>query len=289
MSDPAPAWVVPAMRLGYGGRGVVYTVVGVLAFLAAWSGGNAEGTTGALTQLRDQAWGVAVLIAIAIGMFAYAIWRGIDSLMDLEDYGSDAKGLVARIGMVVTGLIHLALGVWVVGMLIGSGGSGGEGAESLTAQVMQKSWGRYAIGIAAACVIGAGIYYMVKGYTRSYRKHLRLTQMTERLTPVMRGGLYAYGFVIALIGLFLLWAAWTYDASQAGGLDQAFSTIRAAPFGRILLGVVALGLVGFAVFNFVNAVYRVVPRRAGDDVATLASKAQSQMRQAKARAETAMR
>lgn len=280
MPDRAPAWVVPAMRLGYGGRGVVYVVVGILAFMAALNGGQAEGTTEALSGLQDQAWGVAVLIAIAVGMFAYAAWRGIDSVMDLDDHGTDAKGIVARAGLIVTGLIHLALGIWVVALLLGSGGASGEGAQSLTAQVMQKSWGRWAIGIAGACTIGAGIYYAVKGYTREYRKHLRLTPATEKLTPAMRAGLYAHGLVVGIIGGFLLWAAWTYDPSQAGGLDQAFETIRGAPFGRILLGLVALGLIGFAIFNFVNAIYRVVPRRAGNDVPTLASRAEARIRQA---------
>ena len=291
MADRAPAWVDPVMRVGYGGRGVVYVVVGVLAFLAAWKGGSAEGTTGALKQLEQQSWGTIVLIVIALGMFCYAAWRLIDSFMDLESYGTDAKGIVARIGLIVTGLIHAALGVYVVTLLFGSGGGGGSGnsAEGITAQIMQQSWGRWAIGIAGLCTIGAAIYYFHKGHKEKYRSKIHRTRMTERLNPAMKAGLYAHGVVVGLIGIFLLWAAWTYDPSQAGGLADAFRTIRGAAFGRVLLGLVALGLIGFAVFCFVNAVYRIVPRLAGDDVATLARRAEGKARRAKAQAKAAMR
>lgn len=51
--DQAPNWVVPAMRVGFATRGVTYVLIGVLAALAGWTGGQAEGTTGALASLRS--------------------------------------------------------------------------------------------------------------------------------------------------------------------------------------------------------------------------------------------
>ncbi|HUF57191.1 MAG TPA: DUF1206 domain-containing protein [Thermohalobaculum sp.] len=292
MPDRVPAWVDSVMRIGYGGRAIVYVVVGVLAFLAAWQGGSAEGTAGALQQIKDQSWGTIVLISIALGMFCYAAWRVIDGVMDLEAHGTGAKGFVARTGLIVTGLIHLALGIYVVTLLLGNGGgSGGSDSspEGITAKVMEYDRGRWVIGIAGLCVIGAGIYYFIKGYKEKYRSEIHATRMTERLNPVLKAGLYAHGVVIVLIGIFLFWAAWTYDSSQAGGLADAFHTIRGAAFGRILLGLVALGLVGFAVFCAVSAVYRIVPRLAGDDIPTLARQAEGKAHRAKAEAKAAMR
>ena len=99
MAERAPAWVVPVMRAGYGARAATYLIVGVLAFLAAWQGGQAEGTTDAIEQLRGYAWGLAAMWAIALGLIAYAAWRFIDAWMDLEDYGSNAKGIFARGGL----------------------------------------------------------------------------------------------------------------------------------------------------------------------------------------------
>ena len=132
MSEKAPAWVVPVMRAGYAARGAVYTVVGGLALLAAWRGGQAEGTTDALAELRGVPWGVALLWAIAIGLIAYMIWRLIDAWMDLECEGTDAKGMVARAGQAITGVIHGAIGVSVATTAMGGGNGGGGGAQTAT-------------------------------------------------------------------------------------------------------------------------------------------------------------
>lgn len=280
----APAWVVPAMRAGYGARGIVYAIVGVLALLAALRGGQAEGTTGALGQFDDQPWGIAILIVIAVGMFCYAFWRVLAGAMDLEEYGADAKGIVARVGQVVTGLIHAGLGVYAVLLVTGvtSGGGSGDGAETVTGMVMQYAWGRYLVGAAGLVTLGAGLYYFYKAYSQKYREKLYCTEFSEKLHPVLQAGLVAHGVAIGLVGAFLVWAAWTYDADKAGGLGQAFAAVRSATHGQILLALLAAGLVAFAVFLFTNAVYRIVPSRVEQDdgAMTLADRARQKARQA---------
>lgn len=282
MSDRAPGWVVPVMRAGYAARAIVYVVIGVLALLAAWRGGSAESTTGALDQLRQAGWG-ALLWVIGIGLLAYAVWRAIDAWMDLDRHGTDAKGIVARLGLAVTAALHLALGLYALGIGVaggvgggGSGGGGGQSAQDWTAKLMAAPFGRWLVAAAGLIVIGAGVYYVWKGYSEKFKGHLRLTRVTERLTPFCRFGLYAHGTVVMIVGGFLVWAAWTSDPSDAGGLGQAFAAVRGAAFGRVLLGILALGMLGFAVYCMIEAVYRIVPRRAGDDVETLARRAKRQ-------------
>ena len=275
MSDKAPAWVVPVMRAGYFARAAVYTVVGGLALTAALRGGEAEGTTDALAELQDQPWGTPLLIAIAVGLLAYTVWRLIDAFMDLEDYGHGLKGVVARCGLVVTGLVHGAIGISVGAIALrgaGSGGGGG-GAESLTARVMQMPGGPWIVAGIGAATVGAGLYYGWKGIAEKYKEHIRVTRLTQRLDPVLKFGCIAEGVVVGIVGLLILYAAATTDPGAAGGLGEALGQIRAAPFGRILLGIVAVGLVGFAVENVVEGAYRVIPRRAGSDVMTLARRA----------------
>ncbi len=126
-----------------------------------------------------------------------------------------------------------------------------------------------AIGIA---VIGAGIFYGWKGISEKYKEEIRRTSTTERLDPVIKAGLVAHGIVIALIGVFLFYAGQTTDPGQAGGIGKAFATVRSQPFGQILLGLLGLGMLAFAVYCFVDAIYRIVPRIAGDDVSTLANR-----------------
>lgn len=273
MSDKAPAWVVPVMRAGYGARAATYTVVGGLAFLAAWQGGQAQGTTDALADLKGQTWGLIALWAIGLGLIAYAVWRFIAAWMDLECRGTDARGLFARAGLLITGAIHAGLGISVLTTALRGGGGEGGGTQSLTAQVMALPYGPLIVGAIGLGTIGAGGYYIYKGYAETYKDHIRVTPTTRKLDPAMKAGCVAQGVVIAVIGALIFYAALTADPGEAGGVGEALHTIRSQPFGRVLLGAIGLGLIGFAIENLVEAIYRIVPARAGDDVMTFARRA----------------
>src|ERR1700682_5721608 len=63
-------------RVGLVARGVVYGVVGILALkLAVGSGGKATTQRGALQTIAREPSGRALLIAMAVGLAGYAIWR----------------------------------------------------------------------------------------------------------------------------------------------------------------------------------------------------------------------
>jgi hypothetical protein len=288
MAEKSLDWVMPIMRAGYAARGLVYTVVGGVAVWSAWSGGSGQGTTGALSTLQNEPFGMVLLWVMAIGLWAYMVWRFFDAGLDLEDYGTDGKGLVARAGLVATGVIHGAIGVSVASLAMGggSGGSGqGGGTQSFVAQVMQMPGGRWIVGFVGLCVIGAGVYYAYKGWAEKYKEDIVNTPRTERLEPVLKFGFIAEGVVVGIIGVLIGYAAFTTDPSQAGGIGAAFEQIRSAPFGRILLIVIALGLIAFAVENFIEAAYRVVPRLRDPDTQTMAMHAKAEAERAKRKAE----
>ena len=69
-------------------------------------------------------------------------------------------------------------------------------------------------------------------------------------------GLLARFVVFSLIGAFLVRAAYEYDPQEAIGLDGALRKIVQASYGPVLLGIVAVGLLCYAFFCFVEARYR---------------------------------
>jgi hypothetical protein len=71
------------------------------------------------------------------------------------------------------------------------------------------------------------------------------------IEPLARAGLATRGIVYLIIGGFAVFAA--FGSSRAEGTEGAFATILSQPFGQILLGLVAVGLVGFAVWRLVQA------------------------------------
>jgi hypothetical protein len=55
--------------------------------------------------------------------------------------------------------------------------------------------------------------------------------------------------------VLLGYAAITFDPAKASGLDGAMHTILNAPFGAVLLTIVALGIVCFGAFLLARARY----------------------------------
>lgn len=261
------AWAVPVMRAGYAGRSLVYLAVAGVSLWSIWQGGEAKGTAAALERLQG-GWGTAVVVLIAVGLFAYGVWRLIDSVWDLEAYGSGAKGIAARAGMIVTGLIHLGLGGLALTVLMGSGKASG-GKSSYVSQFLSEPGGQTAVAVAGALTIGAGGYYIYKAWSESYRDHLTANPATLHLNPALRAGLAAHGVVIAIIGILIVQAALTASSAPAGGIGSAFDWLHDKAYGRLLVTAICIGLLGFALFCMVNAIYRIVPKAADRTTETL--------------------
>jgi hypothetical protein len=58
------------------------------------------------------------------------------------------------------------------------------------------------------------------------------------------------------MGTFLVVAAIYADPQQARGLDGALDTLARQPWGWVVLGSVALGLIAYGIYMFVEARYR---------------------------------
>ena len=260
------AWVRVLMRLGYGGRGVVYALVGILGLIAVFRGGRAEGTQSALVELRDWPFGQVVLCALAVGLLAYAAWRFINAVFDLDRYGADAKGLFARFCMLVVGIIHIALAFAAVAIAFHlTGGDGESGMDATTRTVMSWPFGRLLVGAVGLATIGGGLFFVWRAWSRDYERKVVRNPATERLDWLMAFGMFAHGGVVALIGVFFVTAAWTFDANEAGGMQQALDRIRDWPFGDWLIAAIAIGFLGFALACFMNAAYRLVPINVNPD------------------------
>ncbi len=272
-------WSIPVMRAGYGGRGVTYLAIAGISLWAISVGGAAEGTSSVLVRLSGSTWGMVVLWLIAIGLIAYAVWRIVDAWADLEDHGTDAKGLVARGGIVVTGVIHGILGVTAALIAMGdrSGDSEGGGIEAAVSTVLGWPAGRWLLGIGALCTIGAAVYYMAKAYKASYRQELAGNRFTRKYDWALRAGVVAQGVVIGIVGFFLGLAALNGNPEEAGGLDKVFEWLATQPFGNTLVIALCLGLLGFAFFCFVNASYRIIKKVPHDDITSLGAELKAAM------------
>ncbi len=257
-------WMTRFARAGYAAKGVVYLIIGFLAAeLAIGRGGAATDQRGALHTIYSQPFGKFLLIVVAIGLLAFAIWGFVQAIYDTEGKGTDAKGIIARIGYAVVGVTYaaLAFGAYQIATSTGSGGnSSSTSTQDATARLLQLPFGVALVIIVGLIVLGVAFYLFTKAYNAKFQSTLNLTtlgaQVKRAIIFLGRLGYGALGVVFTIIGFFMIVAAVQFNPHQAKGLDTALSELLHLSFGPLLLGIVALGLIAYGVYSFVEARYR---------------------------------
>jgi hypothetical protein len=201
-----------------------------------------------------------VLGALALGFAGYALWRLLQALFDDADDG--VTGLAKRAANLGRALLYGVLALATLRLLLGEGGGESQTGEARQATGTVLDWpaGRWLVALAGACVVGAGLYSGFRGVTRTFEEKWRTGAMSEaerrwgaRFATI---GLLARMVVFGLIGAFLVKAALEHDPQEAIGLDGALRKLADQPHGPALLGLVAAGLLAYALSCVVEARYR---------------------------------
>lgn len=253
-----------AIRIGYITRGVVYGLIGTLSLLWALrqSGGRVTDGHGAVDRIGEQPWGVPLLWAVAIGLACYASWNLVRALLDPEQHGRDRKAVVARIAYAFSAASQGFLAAYTFQLALGEAHGGGH--ERSLAQLISMPGGRIVIGLAGLAVIGFGIHELIRAYKNDVERdyHGGVPASHRKLvTRAARIGIAARGVVFPLIGISLIAAAWGANPSHAHGFGEALLEIARQSYGRVLLGIVAAGLIAYAAHMFFMAIYARFPVR----------------------------
>lgn len=256
-------WVEGLARFGLVAKGFSYGVVGVLAgALAVTGAGKATDREGALEVFADESYGKAILVALGCGFAAYALWRLVQAIFDRDDEGTGIKGIAKRVGFLGRAVLYGALTLGTFALLDGTNDGGTETGQAReeTARVLDWPAGRWLVAIVGLSLIGAGVFNAYRAFTQKFEENWNSGEMSAvertwvpRLSSI---GLLARFVVFSLIGGFLVKAAYEYDAQEAIGLDGALRKVAQASYGPVLLGIVAVGLLCYALFCFVEARYR---------------------------------
>ncbi len=213
-----------------------------------------------MRTLSQQPFGTVLLVLITVGLAAYALWRAWQAIT--YDDGDGVGDELLHRGYYAGRAVLYGLLAWTAARTAGGSGSGSSGGKqsTLLATVLELPFGR-ALGVAVG--LGVLAYAGFQGYravTRAFEDDLALHEMTGRqrrvLGAVGMAGYAARFVVFAMMGVFVVTAAWTFDPERARGFDGALGQLTRQPYGPWLLGVVAVGLFAFAVFSAAQARYR---------------------------------
>jgi hypothetical protein len=246
-------------RLGYVVRGVLYAVMGFLALKIALStpGGKATDLSGSLVWLIGNPLGKLVLVVTIIGLVAYALWGLVRAIYDPLHRGRDAKGIMARLGFVTSAVSYLAISLFALHILAGQGAASHDTTQKAVSTLLTNPLGGAITVVLGVVAILIGIGQFIEAYRATFAQDLKAREMTPSERDIAIGlgrfGMAARGVTFLVIGWFLIQAGLHHAPSQAQGFGGAFLFLLAQPYGRWLLGIVALGFIALGLHSFACA------------------------------------
>ena len=247
-------------RAGFVGYGIVHLLFAWLALQIAFGQPADEGDqSGALRTLAAQPLGKVLVVAVAVGLVAMALWQASEAAIGhREERGRDR--VTERLASAGRTVVYLYLAWTCYKVVSGASTSSADKQQAMSAQLMSSTGGRWLVGLAGVALAGLGIGLAVFGLIKRFEKHLDTGRMSPHTRTLSRRlgvtGYTAKGIAYGIAGLLVCVAAVRYDPHKARGLDAALHTLREQSYGAILLTLVALGIAAFAGFCFVQAKYR---------------------------------
>jgi hypothetical protein len=238
-----------AARLGYAVNGIVHLLIAWLALQVAWGGGGSSADqSGAMQTLSGNGIGRVLLWIAVLGFLGLGLWQVTEVIVGR---GETSDRLKAAAKAVVYLFLAFSFFTYARGS---SSSSSSQQSVDFTASLMDKPFGRILVGAVGVAVLAVGVYHVYKGYKKKFLQDLR--EHPGRW--VVRAGQFGYiarGVAFGLVGVLFVLAAVRTQPGEATGLDGALRTLREAPFGQILLTIVALGFASFAVYLFARTKY----------------------------------
>ena len=258
-SDSKETWFEKFARMGLICKGVVFCLMGILSVLAAFGLSQENGDRSqAFKVIYGQPLGQVLLVVIAVGLLGYVMLRFFQAFKDIDNKGTDFKGILDRVGYTLSAFMYLGIGAYALKLVFGNSGGGEQDSRQfVVSKVLEYPGGQYVVGIAALVLIGMGIYQIIRGVTGKFMKRVNLLRSNMKDAFRMAGtiGYISRGIVLGIIGYFMLHAAIRANPDEAQGTGEAFDFLK-NHFGSVMMAVVALGLVGYGVFTFVKAKYQ---------------------------------
>ncbi|MCE7027044.1 DUF1206 domain-containing protein [Jiella avicenniae] len=251
-------WLKSAARAGYAARGLVFLIVGYFSFRAAFASGEAMDTKDAIEVIAGSGFGVVLLVVMVLALAAFAVWRLIQVVMDVDRHGTGAKGLFVRAGLLISAFSYGGLALYATTLLLGSASDGGGGGKSgVIAYAYEQGYGVWVTYLIAAGMAAAAIAHVVKAAKAGFEKYMAIPEDRRwLLKPVCQFGLTARALTFVVLAGLLATGAAGYSSGDTPGLDAALQEIAGWSFGWLFLSLTGLGLIAFGVYSIAEAIYR---------------------------------
>ena len=248
-------------RLGYVARGFVYLLLGWIAL----SSGRALSTSETVQAVDDLPGGAALLAPLTIGLFGYGLFKLYTAALDLDDKGSEAKGIIERVAHGIGGLGYWLLSFLAARQLLGAREAAGAGQASgsggmkqqAAEGVAQATGGDALLVVVGLLILTVAAFQLMIAYKARFMAEM--PGAPRLVKPAGQIGYAARAIIIAMVGYFAAKAG--LDGERVRNFGDALAVVHEdhATLFRLIAG----GLVLFGLVSLVMARYR---RIADEDV-----------------------
>jgi hypothetical protein len=260
ISKHASTWIERMARTGLVAKGLVYCILGILAFMSAFEiAGQADDKAdkqGVFEAVRDKG-GNFLLALLVIGLTCYSLWRLFEAVRKHEE-NNEKRSAKKRVRYLSSGITYLSATVFAGKVLFNKNKSGG-GSSKMLSKLLHESYGQWLVGLFAAVIVGVGLYQIYYGVSEKYKKHVDNLNLGQRTAGLLltsgKVGYVARGFVWILLAWLLFKAALHANSNEAGDSGKAFQFLESSSYGSYLLGALSVGLICYGIFNFIRSRY----------------------------------
>ncbi len=254
-------WMERLTRLGYAVKGFLYIAIGFIAIAGALGKSRTPADQfGAISTFAKLPNAEILLWIFLIGFIAYSLWGVIRAVLDPLHKGTDMNGLLSRAGYLISAATYASFAFFTYALIRGTRHAASSNSTThLVSRVMSMPMGRWIIGAIGLAAIIAGLYQVVSGFEMNYDEVFKPYGLSAEQLKIARQmgryGTMARGIVFALVGFFLALAGLRASPGTAQGFNGALKYLAQQPYGIYLLLIVALGLIAFGIYSFMNAAW----------------------------------
>lgn len=250
-------WVWRLVRLGYLAKGVIYTLIGMLAIRvgSGMSGGRFAEPAGVFIDIVQQPFGRLLLTAAGIGIVAYAAYYIVEAGADLRGKGRTWQGRFDRVLTGIRAAVYGALGVQALRFAwLGDRPTGNPEDQART--VLQMPLGSVLLivfGIGVAIYGVAQVKMAWDGRADEDIDAARVRREARWVLSLGFVGTAARGIVMCLMGVGLALAGARERPSDADGYREILATI--ASINPWLMAAMGVGLLCFGLYQLCHVRY----------------------------------
>jgi hypothetical protein len=183
-----------------------------------------------------------------------ALWQAGDALFAFNHLPGRQKTR-KKLKADAQAAVYTAMAFMLFAFARGEDDDDGESTRDLTVSLMHAPGGVLLLVLIGAGVAVLGLIYAIRGFRKSFRKHINLPPTPaghKAITALGMAGYVSKGIAVFATGLSAVIATVTVHPEQAG-LDAALRALREQPYGILVVAAVGIGLSCYGLFTIVRA------------------------------------